>query len=291
MRATIVHESRGRMRLRLRQKNMTLRQADLLEAWLKGQPWAKEAVGPRAHRLRHRDLCGGAGDRPRRHRRFHLGRGGGDGHPARPQHPGAEPGVSGEAGGQGADEGGGRPVSARPPAGGPGGVAHGALPPQGAAVPGPAADQGGAAGRPVHRHLRGPPGLRHRGHGDVPAGDRRTAGGLDAEEVRGRPGGEPVPPRGPGVAENRGRGGACPHRPDKARRPGAGPGRGRHPPGRRGGGGGGHRQPGLPHRRVRPRGQASRRRSLRRHRGGGGRVRPGGDARPPARAGTTRSWR
>ena len=44
MKATIVHESRGRMRLRLRQKNMTLRQADLLEAWLKGQPWAKDAV-------------------------------------------------------------------------------------------------------------------------------------------------------------------------------------------------------------------------------------------------------
>ena len=34
MRATIVHESRGRMRLRLRQKNMTLRQADLLETSL-----------------------------------------------------------------------------------------------------------------------------------------------------------------------------------------------------------------------------------------------------------------
>ena len=45
MRATIVHESRGRMRLRLRQKPMTLRQADLLEAWLKGQPWTREAVG------------------------------------------------------------------------------------------------------------------------------------------------------------------------------------------------------------------------------------------------------
>lgn len=44
MRATIVHESRGRMRLRLRQKNMTPRQADLLEIWLKGQPWTKEAV-------------------------------------------------------------------------------------------------------------------------------------------------------------------------------------------------------------------------------------------------------
>ena len=44
MRATIVHESRGRMRLRLRQKNMTIRQADLLETWLTGQPWTREAV-------------------------------------------------------------------------------------------------------------------------------------------------------------------------------------------------------------------------------------------------------
>ena len=44
MRATIVHESRGRMRLRLRQKTMTLRQADLLKTWLKTQPWTKEAV-------------------------------------------------------------------------------------------------------------------------------------------------------------------------------------------------------------------------------------------------------
>ena len=41
MRATIEHESRGRMRLRLRQKNMTLRQADLLETWLKSQPWRR----------------------------------------------------------------------------------------------------------------------------------------------------------------------------------------------------------------------------------------------------------
>lgn len=44
MRATIVHESRGRMRLRLRQKSMTIRQADLLETWLKGQPWTREVV-------------------------------------------------------------------------------------------------------------------------------------------------------------------------------------------------------------------------------------------------------
>ena len=44
MRATILHESRGRMRLRLSQKSLSLRQADLLEAWLKSQPWVKEAV-------------------------------------------------------------------------------------------------------------------------------------------------------------------------------------------------------------------------------------------------------
>ena len=44
MKATIVHESRGRMRLRLRQKTITLRQADLLEAWLKGQSWVRDAV-------------------------------------------------------------------------------------------------------------------------------------------------------------------------------------------------------------------------------------------------------
>ena len=44
MKAVIVHESRGRMRLRLRQKHLTLRQADLLEAWLKSRPWAMEAA-------------------------------------------------------------------------------------------------------------------------------------------------------------------------------------------------------------------------------------------------------
>ena len=46
MQATIVHESRGRMRLRLRQKNISIRQADLLETWLKGQPWTREAGKP-----------------------------------------------------------------------------------------------------------------------------------------------------------------------------------------------------------------------------------------------------
>lgn len=44
MKATIVHESRGRMRLRLDQSAMTLSQADRLEAWLQGRPWARRVV-------------------------------------------------------------------------------------------------------------------------------------------------------------------------------------------------------------------------------------------------------
>ncbi|HJC13836.1 MAG TPA: heavy metal translocating P-type ATPase [Candidatus Agathobaculum intestinigallinarum] len=44
MKATIVHESRGRLRLRLHHRTLTLRQADLLETWLKGQPWVCEAA-------------------------------------------------------------------------------------------------------------------------------------------------------------------------------------------------------------------------------------------------------
>ncbi len=44
MNATIVHESRGRIRLRLRQERMTLAQADLLEAWCQSQPWAAQVT-------------------------------------------------------------------------------------------------------------------------------------------------------------------------------------------------------------------------------------------------------
>ncbi len=44
MNATILHESRGRIRLRLKQKRMTLAQADLLEAWLLAQPWTRQAA-------------------------------------------------------------------------------------------------------------------------------------------------------------------------------------------------------------------------------------------------------
>ena len=44
MKATIVHESRGRLRLRLHHRTLTLRQADLLETWLKGQLWVREAA-------------------------------------------------------------------------------------------------------------------------------------------------------------------------------------------------------------------------------------------------------
>ena len=44
MNATILHESRGRIRFRLRQKQMTLMQADLLEAWLQGKPWCRQVT-------------------------------------------------------------------------------------------------------------------------------------------------------------------------------------------------------------------------------------------------------
>ena len=44
MNAVIIHESRGRIRLRLKQKNLSLRQADLLEAWFKKQTWVQQAT-------------------------------------------------------------------------------------------------------------------------------------------------------------------------------------------------------------------------------------------------------
>ena len=91
MNATILHESRGRIRLRLKQKRMTLAQADLLEAWLLAQPWTRQAA------VHERTCCvilhyggdrqtGGAAP-------LFLGGGGKGRRPARPQQPGPEPGI------------------------------------------------------------------------------------------------------------------------------------------------------------------------------------------------------
>ncbi len=44
MNATILHESCGRIRLRLRQTRMTLEQADRLEAWLQAKAWARQVT-------------------------------------------------------------------------------------------------------------------------------------------------------------------------------------------------------------------------------------------------------
>lgn len=44
MKATIVPESKGRMRLRLGQKQMSMEEADLMEAWLQRKPWVREAT-------------------------------------------------------------------------------------------------------------------------------------------------------------------------------------------------------------------------------------------------------
>ena len=44
MNAVILHESRGRMRLQLQQKSLSIQQADLLDAWLKVQPWTVDVT-------------------------------------------------------------------------------------------------------------------------------------------------------------------------------------------------------------------------------------------------------
>ncbi len=44
MNATILHESNGRLRIRVQQKRMTMAQADLLEAWLQSRPWASRVT-------------------------------------------------------------------------------------------------------------------------------------------------------------------------------------------------------------------------------------------------------
>ena len=42
MNATILHESQGRIRIKLQQKRMTLQQADLLEDWLQNRTMARK---------------------------------------------------------------------------------------------------------------------------------------------------------------------------------------------------------------------------------------------------------
>ena len=44
MNATILHESRGRIRFRINQKQMTLRQADLLELWFQEKSWVQQVT-------------------------------------------------------------------------------------------------------------------------------------------------------------------------------------------------------------------------------------------------------
>ena len=44
MNATILHESRGRIRFQLRQNQMTLSQADLLETWLQRRSWCRQVT-------------------------------------------------------------------------------------------------------------------------------------------------------------------------------------------------------------------------------------------------------
>ena len=93
MNATILHESRGRIRLKLRQKRMTLTQADLLEAWLLGKPQVRHAI------VHERTCCVILyynGDRQvmlDELRRFSWEKGRTGNSAACPQQPGAEPGI------------------------------------------------------------------------------------------------------------------------------------------------------------------------------------------------------
>ena len=101
MNAVIIHESRGRMRLqcRLKQKEMSLRQADLLEAWFQKQSWTSRVTvhertgcvilyytGARETVCR---LCGSSWKQAEQSRI-----------PAGAQQPYAQPPVRGKAGGQ-----------------------------------------------------------------------------------------------------------------------------------------------------------------------------------------------
>ena len=93
MNATILHESRGRIRFRLRQKQMTLAQADLLEAWIQGKSWCRQVT------VHERTCCvilyydGTRQAVLNEIRQFFLAGGGADHRAARPQQPGAEPGI------------------------------------------------------------------------------------------------------------------------------------------------------------------------------------------------------
>ena len=102
MNAVIIHESRGRMRLqcRLKQKEMSLRQADLLEAWFQKQSWISRVT------VHERTGCvilyytGARETVLQAVRRFSWEAGGAERIPAGAQQPYAQPPVRGKAGGQ-----------------------------------------------------------------------------------------------------------------------------------------------------------------------------------------------
>ena len=171
MQATIVHESRGRMRLRLRQKNISIRQADLLETWLKGQPWTREAV------VHERTCCvivTYTGDREAVLSALGAFTWAGaessvtlPGHSTRTLNREFQEKLVGKVAVKAATT-----LFARPAADRPDCLAHDPLSAQRSALPGTSSDQGGDAGCVVHRDLRLPQGLRYCRHCHVFVGDR-----------------------------------------------------------------------------------------------------------------------
>ena len=145
MRATILHESRGRMRLRLSQKSLSLRQADLLEAWLKSQPWVREAVVHERTRCYYPSLFGKPQSGSLIYRRVYLGRSRKYGCPACAHYTRSEPAISGETCRQSTLEGIFHTVSAHSGEYIHSGVSHDPIFAQGTAMSNPEKDEGGAA--------------------------------------------------------------------------------------------------------------------------------------------------
>ena len=154
---------------------MTIRQADLLETWLKGQPWTREAV---VHERTGCVIVTYTGDRKTVLSALGAFTWAGaessvtlPGHSTRALNREFQEKLVGKVA-KGGDESSRCPVFAYPAADRPGRLAHDPLSAQRSALSGTSSDQGRTAGCAVHRGLRMPQGLWYCRHCHVFVGDR-----------------------------------------------------------------------------------------------------------------------
>ena len=168
MNATILHESRGRIRFQLRQNQMTLAQADLLEAWLQRRSWCRQVT------VHERTCCvilyydGSSPNRADEIRHFSWQEAERTislpAHSSRALNREFEEKLVGKVVLQSRLH----PLSPIAPAHCPHSLAHDPLCAARTALPAAPPHQGGAAGCPVHFHFRLSKGLRNRRNGHVP---------------------------------------------------------------------------------------------------------------------------